>query len=394
VRLRYGLIAIALLILPRFAFALPRFAARTSMRCLQCHVSPGGGGPRNAYGRMFGTEWLPLQFGEQDWIEGGEEEVVVPFDGAITEWLAVGADLRAVYALLAPEEQEVTSTFFLMQADLYHALRLGPHLSVVLDIGVYSGFEAWALLRPFPDLEVVDILVRAGRFFPQYGVRFDNHTVFTRERVGFGPGAQDTGLEVGLDSRYLAISLALLNGTVGDVFDLPKQAHRSFDKAALGRLELRVSANSFRLSAGGSFYYNRNFDRASPLFFGQVDPMRALEGLDEIRAGGFLTLNLGRFTLLGEAAWVRDDFYAADVETRTGLATYAELNAVLLQGFEVQLGWEVSDPNLSVRSRLDHRFSVSLELFPIVFTELRAMARHQFGSSTVTDFLVFLHIFL
>jgi len=38
---------------PQGAKALPAYAARTGLACGQCHVDPGGGGPRNAFGRAF-----------------------------------------------------------------------------------------------------------------------------------------------------------------------------------------------------------------------------------------------------------------------------------------------------------------------------------------------------
>ncbi len=383
-----------MLCLPGTAWSLPRFAARTRMRCLMCHESPTGGGPRNDFGRVFGSEWLALGGGDVDWIEGDDDEPVVPFDGAITEWLAIGGDLRAVYTLVAPKDQSISTTFFLMQADLYHVARLGPHLSLVLDIGVNSGFEAWAAVRPFSGLDDFDILLRAGRFYPAFGIHFANHTVFTRERLGFGPAAQDTGLEVTLDSRYFGAAIALLNGTFGEVFDLPKQTHRAFDKAALARVETRLMLGPMRISAGGSVYYNQDFDRANPLFAPRIDPDLARQGLDELRAGGFFTLNLGRLSLLGDAALVRDRYYAEGLGRAEGAAGYLELDLLLIQGLEALVGWEVADPDLHAGGRLDHRLSLALELFPLPFSEVRAMVRQQLGDTEITDFVLFLHVYL
>jgi hypothetical protein len=41
------------LMAPRPAQALPKFAAQTGLPCGRCHVNPAGGGPRNAFGKAF-----------------------------------------------------------------------------------------------------------------------------------------------------------------------------------------------------------------------------------------------------------------------------------------------------------------------------------------------------
>ena len=53
------------------AAAIPRFAARNGNECIQCHVSPTGGGVRNAYGRnVFERIWLPMgrKPAADDWV--------------------------------------------------------------------------------------------------------------------------------------------------------------------------------------------------------------------------------------------------------------------------------------------------------------------------------------
>lgn len=42
-----------ILVTPRPAQALPKFAADTGLPCGQCHVNPAGGGPRTAFGKAF-----------------------------------------------------------------------------------------------------------------------------------------------------------------------------------------------------------------------------------------------------------------------------------------------------------------------------------------------------
>lgn len=51
---------IMLLIAPRPAHALPKFAAQTGLACGKCHVNPAGGGPRNAFGKAFQANGFKL----------------------------------------------------------------------------------------------------------------------------------------------------------------------------------------------------------------------------------------------------------------------------------------------------------------------------------------------
>jgi hypothetical protein len=243
------------------------------MECIQCHVNPTGGGMRNAYGRnVFEHAILTLSSrpDPESWLapatlSGPEDEAArdAPFSGDLTEWLAMGGDVRAAYLWIRPdrgvlpgEPREVTSTFFLMQADLYHSAVLGPHVTLNLDVGAYSGFEAWGLLRLFrdPAPDDLDLYVKLGRFLPPFGIREVEHQLFTREAVGLGAQDRDTGLEVTALYGPGTLSLALLNGTLGDVsFDTSGTERRTFEKAIAARLSARANLSWLRAQLGASF---------------------------------------------------------------------------------------------------------------------------------------------
>src|ERR1022692_943909 len=51
--------------------AKPEYAVTTGVSCVSCHSSPWGGGPKNAYGKYFGSHDYPLSnFSKQDWASG------------------------------------------------------------------------------------------------------------------------------------------------------------------------------------------------------------------------------------------------------------------------------------------------------------------------------------
>lgn len=417
-------IVLAALVLPSTAHAIPRFAARNGMECIQCHVSPAGGGMRNAYGRnVFERAWLPLRrpVRSDEWVvsskpadgaardddgDGGDHIV---FDPELNAWMAIGGDLRGAYILSVPERGDapgerraITSSFFLMQADLYHAMTLNDHVTAVFDIGAYTGFEAWALYHWNREPADHDLMVRVGRIMPAFGIREVEHQLYTRERIGLGATDRDTGVEVTAFAGPLTATVSVLNGTFGDTtFDTHGSRRRTFEKAFVSRLSVRGELGAARLQLGGSFYYNQGSNQANPLFGGALAPADPAEigiGVDERRAGGFVTANVGRFTYLADLVWVRDTFSSSKLSSLSGYASYQELSFLPRQGIDLIGTVEFVDPDLDVVDNRALRIGGVIEVFPWPFTELRAMVRKTWDQASRTggswDVVVFSHLFL
>jgi hypothetical protein len=386
------------------ANALPRFAAQRGAECTLCHVSPSGGGVRNRYGsNIFQRAMLPIVWGDE------EAEGAGTFSGELAEWLTIGADLRLSYIYSRPEravppadEPAITSSLFLMQADLYTAASLAPYLSLVLDVGVYAGFEAWFLLRTPADDDELDVFLKVGRFLPAFGVRDPNHDLFTRAGIGLGATDRDSGLELTVQVAPLSVSFALVNGTVDDaLFDTHGGASRSFEKAIVSRAALRFSLlDALFVQTGASLYLNDNTDAANPLFDGVLGAERTMlagEGVDELRAGAFVLANLGRFTYLGDVVYVRDAFAAPNLPNVAGYASYQELDVTIVRGVELGATLEFADRDVEISDTSAVRFGIVTELFLTSHLELRAMARRTISdraaAGALTDFVLFAHAF-
>lgn len=409
------------------AFALPRFAARTGNECIQCHVNPSGGGVRNAYGRnVFERVWLPfsstaqaeelsLDLSEADLaeLEAGfaaeDESPFVSFTGDLTEWLALGADFRSAYFWIRPDrglapgsDPSITSTFFVMEAYMYLAATLHEHVQFVLQLGVYAGFEAWGLFRLLPEGAENNLMVKVGRFMPAFGVREAEHQLFTRQYVGLGNADRDTGIEVTGYLGPLTVQASLVNGTIGDLsLDTTGTERRRFEKAVLGRVGLRHDFGWVRGQVGGSFSFSQNNSGANPLFDGAIPGPLAGgtgQGLNEYRAGAFLSANLGRFTYLADLVYVRDSFYSDALPIFDGYASYQELSFVAAQGWDLITTFEYMDPNVQLTENTTMRAGFAVEFFPWPFTELRAMVRRMWSDSLPTggewDLVFFTHLFL
>jgi hypothetical protein len=295
----------------------------------------------------------------------------------------------------------ITNTFFLMQADLYHAATLNPHVNLVVDVGVYTGFEAWGLLRAIATPSPFNIMLKVGRFKPAFGVRESNHTLFTRETVGFGPMDQDTGVELTLYAWGLTVNTALVNGTLGSAFfDTFGTTRRTFEKAFATRASYKLPFEMLRLQIGGSIYLNQNVDKQNPIFNDSV-PMSAMMdvamGVDEVRTGPFLMLNLGRLTYIADLVYVRDVFNSADLSSLRALSSYQELSFVPFQGLDLVATFETKNGNLGTAGHGAKRFGLVAELFPFAFGAIRIMAREMLldaPNPNVTDLTVFLHAYL
>ena len=57
--------------------------------------------------------------------------------------------------------------------------------------------------------------IRAGRFFPAYGVRFADHTAFNRERLGFDMYDQVYGVELSRSGEKSLVQVTLSPGQIG-----------------------------------------------------------------------------------------------------------------------------------------------------------------------------------
>lgn len=405
------------------AAAIPRFAARNGMECIQCHISPSGGGIRNAYGRnVFARSWLARGRTPKgdDWLarpapdpaatpDDDDQDDDVVFDPEVTPWMTLGGDLRAAYIFIRPDRSatpgqkpDITNSFFLMQADLYHSMTLNRHVKTVFDIGAYSGFEAWALFHLAEDPAAYDLMLRVGKFMPAFGIREVEHQLFTREGIGLGATDRDTGLELTGYAGPVTAAISVLNGTLGDTaFDNHGTTRRKFEKAVVGRLSLRGDLGWARGQLGLSFYQNQDSNQANPLFGASVPTTLSSEvglGVDETRLGGFVTANLGRFTYLADLVWVRDRFYSDKLAPLRGYASYQELSFVPTQGVELVSTFEFADPDVDVVDNAAKRAGLVVEVFPWPFTELRAMVRRTWNDHAATggawDVVVFTHLFM
>jgi hypothetical protein len=194
-RLVTGLIVALPLLAARGAQAEPMFLSKQYARCTTCHFSPTGGGLLTPYGRSLSREELSTT---------GRGASGLPREHAFlggalpdTGNLSLGLDVRPAHLDIDFPGGGMTRDF-LMTADLLAAYRVGEW-TLYGEIGrqprtegaKVDSYEYWIAHQSEKGFGV-----RAGRFLPAYGVRFADHTAFTRSNLGFDKYDQVFGLEL------------------------------------------------------------------------------------------------------------------------------------------------------------------------------------------------------
>jgi hypothetical protein len=317
--------------------AVPRYSARYGQRCGLCHVNPSGGGMRTTYASQ---QLVPDEIA---WRRAAAESTLVP-DPQITRSLAIGADFREVYVGSGDGARNLD--FFQMQGDLYLAFQLDAQASLYYDRTLTDSYELFGTAYVLP----LTGYVKAGRFVPSYGWKFDDHTLYVRDELGLAPPANsDVGVEIGLQPGPLDVQLALLNGARGSTLDTDNR--------------LAQSANAiYRWSLGG---VGAGLGAAGYLQSGKQSDLKV--------GGGYGYLTWRGLAWMGEVDVARRE--PADAERVTSLVTSHELSFLARQGLELLATYDFFDPDKNYESGAKSRWGVGLHLMPRPYLALDAAYR-------------------
>ena len=337
-----GLLALLMIAGSTRVYALPRFASLTGAKCQSCHIDPAGSGMRQTIGNRFGQEELPLP----GWLEGFE-----PGDASnlIANLLGIGADFRTLYYYVQRPDGTSTNSLYQMQGDLYVNATISRRISIYLNKGLYSGFQAFGLLSVLPARG----FIKVGKFVPNFGTHFDDHTVAVRRETGFTPEDvsnryEKTGIELGIAPGPFFFSSGIYNALNNDV--------GGSDKAFLARAEGMFSLDEgTNLGLGSSVFITKTPTGDSRKIY-----------------GGFGSFSFSKITLLGEGDFIRTEGGAART---TGLAGYIEADYTLTQGLDLKLAYDYFDPDIKVKTGSTSKYIFGVEFFPFPGVEVRPVYR-------------------
>ena len=341
-------LALLLLLVSSTAYAYPQFQlALGADRCVTCHYSPAGGGLINDYGRDEAGSTIS---------RGGDGRFL---HGAWTppSWFQLGADLRGV-TLAKLREPETELIAFPMQTDLY--IRAGTQTySFNLTAGMRGGAR-----DPQPPLaerlvsrehyfmyeRESGTYVRAGRFFPIFGIRSQDHTAYVRRYLGFHTLEEPYGVAAGTFGEDWEAHLSAF-------VPRPVEFLGSGVKAsgAVGYFERRIMEGNAAL--GGQFRVG-------------VSPEDTRVTVGGVGKRYFTDAEL---LVLAELDLTRQSF--SDVGgTRWQLAGYLAASKFVAQGWLVGAALHHWQPDLTLRSTRD-AFEVNVQYFPRAHFELHLLVR-------------------
>jgi len=388
-----ALLAVSLFLVfaPRGGRTLPLYAARTGLMCQNCHFDPNGGGPRNEFGFAFARNRHSLapEDSSSEWKD-------LNLTNRIGDAMPVYLGLNQRFMLLASTSAHADSLdelgFFNMENALYVSFQ--PHARLTL---VYSrdGFDqgsttkdAFGMISGFG----WNGYLKAGRFRSPFGLRWDDHTVGTRNsfldfyqtRIPFSafilgqartsflpydPRNPDEGIEMGADHGSWFGRAAVTNGASAPLGPTPNRAQT---------VSAKLGGNFSRLQAAASFYDDFHF---ASIFFGGEQPVRAT------RWGAYALGHAGKASLLGEVGAGTDRSGSQKVNS---LAYILEADYQLTRGVNVRARYDHLDlyrddtvlpitPTESVTLRdlnTHDRYALEGEFTPVPFAELRWALRY------------------
>ncbi|MFB6373466.1 MAG: hypothetical protein ABEN55_10200, partial [Bradymonadaceae bacterium] len=316
----------------------------------------------------------------------------------------VGGDLRGAYFFTRPGERTPTnpgtSTFFLMQADLYLTGQLSDYVTVSFDYGK-TRIEAFGMVHTADR----DLWLKVGQFVMPYGLRYANHKVFVRETTGFNPAGDyrglDTGLEAGASLGPFNLIAAVANGK-------PPGGSSALDdnesKAVYAKAEYRLGGDGLKLRTGLSGALNL----AGRQIITSENGTRSLVEDTRVytrQAGAYIGATLGRLTYLGEVDVTQRVDYSTDrnslkttTERELGYSSFQELSFLVVQGLDVQTMLEYRDPSLRYTGPSITRVGGGFEFFPLPMMEWKLLYRHTLARQLPVDgtheLFTYLHFFL
>ena len=207
------------------ADAEPMFLSKQYTRCTSCHYSATGGGLLTPYGRSLSNRELSTTGGDKSQpaaptsdMPSGEEAFLWGALGDRLGPVQLGIDMRPSHLNTSVSSFSSHLDFF-MNADLLGAYRVHGWTfcgeigrKPLLPGWKIDSYEYWIGYQSDNGFGV-----RVGRFLPAYGIRFADHTAFSRAPLGFDAFDQIYGVELSRTTDYHLLQVSISPGRADSI---------------------------------------------------------------------------------------------------------------------------------------------------------------------------------
>jgi hypothetical protein len=241
-----------------------------------------------------------------------------------------------------------------MQGEVYAAFQADDRWSALVDLDETASYEIYALGYVLP----WSGYVKAGRFTPVHGWKFDDHNLFVREELGFDqPRNTDAGIEIGFLPANTQIVGGGYNGNLGNTF-FDANKNLAFGVTALRRFNLGPAGVGLGVS------YHRN----------NLDPSLGTPRQRQF-GGPHGYLHWDRLAWLWEVDGIRVGPLGAG-DDQDGIVTTHEVSWTLHRGFDLVATYNFVDPNIDQKTGARSRLGLGLDVLATPFVNVQVRANN------------------
>jgi hypothetical protein len=365
---KYSILQIILLLLFFIgdALPLPRFALRENRSCVDCHVNPTGGIIRNRSGWSYSKNMLAMISPRSDF----------EMNNKIGENIQFGFDVRGQYLLQMTDSTKKTD-FQKMNGSLYTSIDLSEDISFIARYDfIQNIWEGYGVAHLIPEV----FYVKGGTFSPNFGIRLDDHTAYTRggdlgllfstgrkQGLIYTPTYVESGAEVGLN----IYDQAFLTASVGNA------SSQLFIKDPSFTANLKITpaiSDEVGLFVGGSVGIYRDKRSSGPPKFQQIFPQVKMYG-------GYFGFGFENFSLMSEYDFA-DDYLVSDTKSTSIML---EASYRIFKGLDAVFRFDRFDPNTKADGDDLNRYIIGFEFFPYSFVEIRPQYRIQVEKPSIKN---------
>jgi len=306
-----------------------------------------------------------------------------PMSDKLNENIQFGMDIRG-NGLLYMTDSTKRIDFQKMTGSVYTNVDLSEKISAFARYDfIWQIWEAYAIAHILPN----DGYIKGGSFTPNYGIRLDDHTAYTRggDLGLITPGASKRGLifdpryvESGVEVGQYISDFALITASVGNSHS-PNIFVTDPSYTANLLLYPTVSDVAALMFGGSVAIFKQQTFAGSTVRFPEVQMY-----------GGYAGIGIGDFTLMGEYDIANN--YVKQDSASTALMIEAAYS--LVKGLDAVVRYDRFDPLTSRENDDISRLIVGFEFHPYSFVEIRPQYRFQMEHPSIMNdtFLVQFHL--